>query len=396
MKYLLSLILIIPASAFANYSYIPKARTLVEGGSEIGVGVSYFQTTSIITDTGEGASLGNGLSYRHLDVDFSGKYGFTSQLEGNVGLRGRLIQATDNFQDEDVSYNQSGAESFKVGFKFSFEEQAKMKYALEGWYRSALFEAKKFSSLTEAPSDVSLGDDNRELAFGLLTYVRTEANNFANARVYYRDPGQHLSTEIFSEVEYAMMWEYLTFAVGVENVYSLENDEYTNDPENKPIIYSGPTNQFNSVNRAWTAPYAHMNLSFGGAWRLEGRYTQVITGNSTDLGPRISAHFIRRSEKASEYSKRDASFKEYQIEGLVTKVSSSRNACIIDKGLSDGITKGMKIDFYFFDYIDGNTLIAKGNVLKVKAGQSLVQIQERYTRKRVEAGIVARAGLISQ
>jgi len=193
-----------------------------------------------------------------------------------------------------------------------------------------------------------------------------------------------------------LAWQYVTFAVGMENVYSLETDSYSSDPENKPQVYNGVSEMYNSINRSWSAPYVKSHIALGQFWRIEGRYTQVMTGNSTDIGPRISIHLIKRTETVKEFAKRDSQFKEYTIEGTVSKISKNRSACVVDKGLADGLKEGMGVDFYHFDYVDGNQLVAHGVVVKSGASKAMVKIKKRYSKKRVEEGTVMRSGLISE
>ncbi|MCO4754685.1 MAG: hypothetical protein KC478_09380 [Bacteriovoracaceae bacterium] len=69
---------------------------------------------------------------------------------------------------------------------------------------------------------------------------------------------------------------------------------------------------------------------------------------------------------------------------------------IIDAGLREGLEKGSKIDFYHFDYLGGNELIASGYIVKLGATKSMVKITKRYSKKRVEDGTLARGGLIRE
>ncbi len=55
----------------------------------------------------------------------------------------------------------------------------------------------------------------------------------------YRNPAQNLSSEIFTEIEAAMAWDYFALVAGVELVSSLGQDAYAGDPENKPQFGRG-------------------------------------------------------------------------------------------------------------------------------------------------------------
>ena len=54
----------------------------------------------------------------------------------------------------------------------------------------------------------------------------------------------------------------------------------------------------------------------------------------------------------------------------------------------------MQVDFYYFDYVGGNELIARGVVIKTQVSKAVVQINKRYGRRRVQEGTVIRAGQI--
>lgn len=398
MFYTFLVILFYSTISYGSSAYIPAAQTLGEGGREYTFRTEVFQTMSVVDETGEQFSLQEGTSYQRADLDFTVGFGFTEDFEAYLGLRSRLVQAVDKFSGEDSNYNQLALDSAVVGFKYGFKEDNGVKFTLEGYYRNALFEIEEYGG-GPSPSTITMGDDTRELALGINAYSRSRSNNFLTAKFFYRDPSQKLGSEIFSQVDYNLAWDYFSFGVGVENNYSLENDNYSGDPENKPQTYNGPSEYFNSVNRSWTAPYFQMNLSFGGPWRFESRYTQVTTGNSTDKGPRLMLALVRRGGKnkaLESFKKTDSAFKQYKTEGLVTKVAKTRKACLIDKGIVHGVEKGQRVDLYYFDYIDGDKLIASGIVVKTQASKSLVKIIKKYDKKRVEAGTVARIQQINE
>lgn len=399
MKIFIITLFLLSQISWGADAYIPAALTLDESASELTFETEVFQTTSVVTEDGVGLNLAEDTYYQRYDFNFKWAYGFTNEFNGYVGFGARYIQAQDVFSGETSTYNQGALTSALLGFKYGFTEKNGVKFTLEGYYQKALFENEEYDDFSEAPARLTMGDDTRELAIGFNAFSRSESNNYLTASVFYRDPSQNLGSEIFSTIDYHLAWKYFSFGIGVENNYSLENDNYSNDPENKPQTYNGPSEYFNSVNRSWTAPYVQMNLSFGGAWRLESKYAQVTTGNSTDKGPRVSLALVKRGgvdKDKRNFKKTDSAFKQYKVEGLVTKVAKSRKACLIDKGLVEGVEKGQQVDFYHFDYVDGNKLIGSGIVVKSKASEALVKIVRKYSRKRVEAGTVARVQQINQ
>ena len=56
----------------------------------------------------------------------------------------------------------------------------------------------------------------------------------------------------------------------------------------------------------------------------------------------------------------------------------------------------MKVDFYYFDYLGGNELIASGYVIKANSGKSMIKITRRFSKRKVGEKTIARAGLITQ
>ena len=84
------------------------------------------------------------------------------------------------------------------------------------------------------------------------------------------------------------------------------------------------------------------------------------------------------------------SFKEYEIEAEVIKVSPRGKFVKIDKGLAHDISKGMVFDLYQADVFGGNTLVAKGVIREVSASWSVIKIHKKYTKLRVKKGYIAR------
>ena len=54
----------------------------------------------------------------------------------------------------------------------------------------------------------------------------------------------------------------------------------------------------------------------------------------------------------------------------------------------------MKIDFFEFDYIGGNILIASGVIVQVKSESSIVKITQHYNvKKEIKEGLIGRTSL---
>lgn len=375
--------------------YVPAPITLSDGGVEFGLKSTVLMTQSVTNDAGESSSIDeNDPSAAHLrgDFDFYGLYGVTEQLELSAGLRYRYIQSV--FQEdfgtgaEEYTLTTSGLESYFIGAKFSFKSVERIKYALEGHYRTMTYKNLVYDG--GEPAELAFGNGSREYAVGLSFMYQTLSNNLLEFRGLFRSPGEDISQEIFSDLRYALIWQNTSLYLGIENVLSLENSPYDKQ-EDAPGIFQGRSQMFNSINRQWFAPYIGLNIALGSKWRLEFKGAMVQAGRSTDLGPRGMITLARRSEKKQDgFAKKDQSFKQYRIEGVVNKVAKSKVVAIVDKGMKDGVKKGMSVDLFYFDFEGGNKLIATGTVLKAKYSKALIKITRRYSRRRVKEGTVAR------
>ncbi len=388
-------ILYFSVSSYAKTSYVPFARTLKDSGNQISIDTQWFRTDKIVDLNGEAADLTSDEATQRLDLGLGFKYGISNNLELNLGVNSRLVQSTLLINDESTSYSRTGLESGMFGFKYSFEEENRTKYALEGWYGQTMHSTPVWDGTSE-PEEISLGDQGRFLGASLLFYLKTKSANYLEGKLSYRDPGPDLSAEFFTDIRYVLAWNAASLYLGFENIASLEQDAYTNDPENKPQYFDGASGMVNSINRQWSTPFIGLNFALGRYWRVETQYAQIYTGTSTDLGPRLSISLVRRNEETTKaFSKRDSQFKEYLMEGTVTKLSKSGKIAIVDIGIENGLKEGMKVDFYYFDYQGGNKLIGRGKVVKASASKSLVQITSRYGKPRIKDGTVVRAGEIT-
>lgn len=400
MKLLLILILLFSEAGFALSSYTPFTHSLKEGNSRVEFMGEYYKNHGIKDVNGKSFSFRSSDSYQRLDSSFKGSYAFTDRLEGSVWFNMRYISSKSEFTDtnqntKNLSFTKSSPESIFASLKYSFKRDNGLQYSIEGEFGNSLYTNKTYDGVSEPQSDeLAIGDDSRKYGVGLSISLLTRSQNVFGAKVMYRDYGKDLSPEIYSLAEYALVWQKVSLVGGVENVFSRGEDAFTNDPGNKPKIYQGSTNLYNSINRSWNAPYLTLKFRLGDKWRMDVRYKEVISGASTDLGRYAMINFIRTTRKDSSYTDRVNAFKEYEIEAVVTRLSKSRSVAIIDKGLAGGLSVGMKIDFYHFDYVGGNKLIARGRVIKTSSDKSMVKIYKRYSKKRVEEGTFARGGEI--
>lgn len=395
---LASFLFFLSYNAFSQTAYLPMATSLKKGGTQLSLTTEYFNTSAVVNVDGEQSILEADSSYEKIDIILDIKYGLTNQLEGGLGIKQRYAQADFRADfgkgDDTFSLSKTGGDSTYLAFKYSFKEIERLKYAVQGKYSFPLQSNQIYTG--GAPDDLVISDDERSYSVGLDFYYKTKSLNILEGQLLYRSPGTNLSTEVFSKLQVGLVWNYVSLYAGGEVVSSLNRDPYTSDPDQKPVVFQGPSAQVNSINRQWSAPFVGLNLALGKSWRLRFEYGQVISGRSTDLGSRALVNLGWRSEKDDGgFTKKDSTFKQYRIEGLVRKLAKSRRVAIVDQGVGAGMREGMGVDFYYFDYVGGNTLIARGVVIKAKSSKSLVKIVKKFSRKRVEEGTVMRADLIA-
>ena len=356
----------------------------------MGVSGEYFTTSKRIDDEGNDVEFENGESFSRVEGSIQGLYGLTENLQIGGGIRFRQNSSTllNTTTGEEESESSSGVESTFANFTFAFKPINRMHYTLEGLFRFRPFTNDE--GTTGNTGSLILGDDGNEYSAGLGVTYAHPGNNFLTGRVGYRNPGTDLSSEIYWQIEGALAWRYVALVAGVDGINSLGNSPYEGKPQERPLFNTGGTNLYNSINREMITPYAGLNFALGKNWRVELRGSQVVSGKSTDIGTAFGVSLIRRVEDKSQ-DRPDQRFKEYDFEAAVTKVSQKKKYVVIDKGLADDVAKGMKIDFYEFDYVGGNILLARGIVLKTKSDSSIVKITNLYNRKKeLKEGVVAR------
>lgn len=394
-SWLLTIAISISASSLAlgQTPYVSHTDTLTDGSNEIELRSSLFQTTNRVTPDALLNQLQNGESFQSLDFSLGGSYGFTSTLQGSLGINYRSNTSSHFIGSDLETVQTTGPESAWVGFRYNWPRVEQIQYAIIGQYNQRLFTNEIYTVGTSI-SKLALADDGPNALFGLGMSYYTLSQNFFSGELLYRNPGTDISSEIVLRGEYAVLWKKFAALVGFESVTSMNQDAFSDDFENKPLIANGATAMYNSVNRSWLAGTVGLGFSLGKLWRLEFKATNILNGVSTDLGTRYTINFARRTSNTNSFEEKNQSFKQYTVDAVVTKVSKKGSGVVIDKGIAAGVEKNMKVDFYHFDYLGGNELIASGFVIKATASKSVVKITRRFSNRPVKEGTIARGGLI--
>jgi hypothetical protein len=396
MRLFLFLILfpIISFAQNAPTSYVAPTRVLAAKGYQLGAYVDYFTRTELRDDKGKKVEEADDYKFNRVQTEVSGQYGATNDLQFGLGFRFRQNVGTQIDREDvtqEVKATGSGLQSTFLNLMFAFKQVDRVQYTLEGTFRYSPYTNNEYE-VGDDQTIAILGDTGNEYSAGLgMSYIGT-SKNYLTVRGGYRRPGSEISDEIYWQAEGAMAWSYIALVAGVDGVTSLKNDPYENDELNRPD-YNSPTYLYNVPNREWITPYAGINIALGNSWRVELKGSQSIQGTSTDLGTTFGINLIRRVEK-SETRLVDNKFKTYDLEATVTKISPKKEYVVIDKGIADDFNKGMRVDFFEFDYIGGNVLVATGVIIKTKSDSAIVKITQRFnTKKELKEGLIGRATL---
>lgn len=386
----ISLLLAVSANGLAQTSYVAPTRILMKKGYQLGISGEYFKSSTRIDKDGDEQEFEDGDAFSRIQGEFAGYYGLTENLQIGGGARFRQNAATmtDTTSGEKETETSTGVESTFVNLIFAFKPVDRLSYVLDGTFRFKTYSNEESTGTTTG--SMILGDEGNEYSIGFGVTYSSLRNNFLTARGGYRNPGSEISSELFWQVEGALAWKYVALVAGVDGITSMNNDPHEDNEAERPNYNTGTTFLYNGSNREMIAPYAGVNFALGNTWRVEFKGSQVISGKSTDLGSSFGASLIRRVED-KDTRKADKKFKQYDFEATVTKVSPKKGYLVIDKGIAEDVQKGMKIDFYEFDYVGGNILLASGVVLEARADSSVVKITHLYNTKReLKEGVIGR------
>ncbi len=381
----LSLLSLPLGNAYAVATHRGGAELLNPKAYSIMTSAMVWQTSALLDQEGTEIEMPEGAEFRLIDLDFGLSYGVSKTLELSLFGRARSVSSTLN----EVEATNSGIESAGVEVKYAFDPIGKMRYAIAAHFRHAFYSNPTYEVTLEAPTDeVILGDAGSEYGVDLLaTY--SSAPWKLDMKLGFNNPANDNSQEVVYKLESMYRFTKLGLLAGVDGIYSLKKDEFTETPLLKPLQSKGASNLFYSINREKIAPYLGINYAFDKVLAsLKGQ--TVISGKSTDKGSSILLGLTWNSAGVTPESVKVESFKEYHVDGSVLKVSARGNFLRIDQGLSTDVEKGMKFDIYQTDYFGGNVLVASGIVYEVGADWSVIKLVKKYKDVVIKPGFAAR------
>jgi hypothetical protein len=382
------------SSVFALILSTPVlAAGLHRGGAEllnpsayaINANASMFQTSAFYDTEGTETQMTDGDKYRLIDVDLAVSYGVSKNLQ--ITAMGKFREVSSTVGEN--TFETSGPESLGVEAKYSFEPNGNLRYAIGLHYRQTLYTNANYENTTLIPADeIILGDSGSEYGADLyMTYISSPMK--WDAKIGYSSPANNLSDEVSYKLEGMYRFTKFSLLAGVEGIFSLKKDEFSDNPILKAPQANRGTNLFNSINREKVAPYLGFNYAFD-KFLMAVKGQSVMSGTSTDKGNTISLNIGWSSDGITPESVKVDSFKEYQVDGSVLKISARSNFIRIDQGLSTDVEKGMKFDIYQTDYFGGNILVASGIAYEVGADWSIIKLVKKYKDIEIRPGFAAR------
>ena len=370
-----------------------QAAAVHRGGAEllnakaysIHFDTSFFSMSSHFGDDGVLIPKFEGSSYRLVDTDFKISYGLSSNIETSLFAKLRYVSSSDGV----AKVSKTGPESFGVLAKYSFPTMDQLQYAVGLRYRQTLYTNGRYTTAQLPPPDeIILGDDGSE--YGVDFYATYLSSPWKlDVKLGYNSPPNDLSSEIVYEAFALYKFTKLGLLAGIDGIYSLKRDQFTDSPALKPLMSHGQSSLFNSLNREKIAPYIGFNYALD-KMLLTIKGQSIISGKSTDKGNLIIAGLSWNSVGVTAESIKIDAFKEYHIDGSVLKVSARGNYIKIDQGLSTDVEKGAKFDIYQTDYFGGNVLVGSGVVFEVGADWAVVKLLKKYKDIEIKPGFAAR------
>ncbi len=381
-------------NSFAIRSYFPKVLTLNESEIQFAINNDVFVTEEVWDNEGKRTALGEKEGFTQAQSELALSFGVTNELQLTLGVRGRYNEAQILSGSDSVGVTTQGLESALFGLIYHIKAIGNAHLGLEMSYRKHLYENKAYNS--SSPNDfIVLGDEEDEQYIGgIITYHHPQTENTINFTFGYRDPGDSLSEEAVLALEGVIGFRRISLLARGEVVLSLNNDPLS-DSGQRTDIDNSPSRLYNSSNREWAKFSGGINFAFTHAVRLELRGGSVTSGQSTDKANFYAANLVFRTGEKPTVASESQKFKEYSIEGEITKISQKKKYFVINQGLNHGVYEGMKVDVYRKVDVGKSDLLATGNVIEVQGKRSIVKINKFYDKKPLKKGDIIRGGIIS-
>ncbi len=368
--------------------YRPVGETVELKGHEVRLDLKQFKSTTRIDSNGDEQAFLGDQGFLLQEGELALRYGLGKQLELRLGSRFRAAQSTPLTGE---SVTNRGMDSYFGGVKYSLKRSLNSPwvYAVDFQFRQTSHSYSDYLPGGAPADEIVLGDSGNEVRAGL--YLSRPFGEMIRLGFFgaFNMPPKQLGQELIYDAHFAFTWTKWAILLGVDGVYSLGADDFTNSPDLKPEIARGTTFLFNSINRQFSAPYLRVDKAFQ-KWKMGLSVRSIITGVSTDLGLEMGLHLVWNSNGLTESDRKISKFKEYQIEASVIKVSPRGKFIKVDHGLSHDVDKGSRFDIFQTDFFGGNVLVASGIAYQVGPDWAIVKLVKRYHSIKIKKGFTAR------
>ena len=350
--------------------------------------VKSFQSMGAYDDLGSSYKFGSSDSFRKDDLRFNFTYGFAKSLDISSSINLRM----NNSQTATYQGSVFGAESLKISSKYKMRPLGNFLFAWNVYYKTTLFSSSKEINPTKP---LALGDGGQEVSLDLIGSWKLSKRLALIFSGGYKRPPSGLSSEI--PYQLGLLWEGKSWGIqtGLKGNFSLKQDPYFQDPQNKPGLENpdnSPSQLYNSVNRSLMVGHMGLIKHFG-QWGVGSSFEHVLSGFSTDIGWAFGIGLSWQSEGLSKRKRMKKKFKEYDLDAIITKVSPRGGFAKLDKGYNEHIEKGMKMDIYDSDFRGRNVLVGVGVVYETKPNWSILKIIKKYIDRPLKPGLIVRGKL---
>lgn len=368
--------------------YMPEALTLIKGSYRFHFDANMFNTSGDYDENGAETALSGNSSFQKIDTSAEGYYGVSDKFQIGAGF---LFRQNESQLGGGNPVSNSGFESYYGRAKFYFLDKVDHHMSAVLEYRVATYENKNYQFATSLPAnDLVLGDGGETLMVGGIYSYRRTSNHAFNLFGGYQMPGNELSNEFVYRLDTALSWENFALVLGGQGVYSMQDGTYSSNREARPFQSTGATKLFNAIDRQYFEPLVEMYYAFE-KFRMGIYGRQRMSGQNTDQGTTLGLTLTFQSTQNRRNSRNKIkSFKEYNIEASIIKVSPRSKFVQIDKGLSEDIVKGMEFDIYETDYFGKNVLVAEAFAYEVGVKKAILKITKKVKNIKIKTGFTVR------
>ncbi|MBC7538265.1 MAG: hypothetical protein H7281_05555 [Bacteriovorax sp.] len=369
--------LFLATDSFAALRYRTGTEILSQDSEAIDLQFQSFSKKSSFDETGAELVSTNANSFTVNDWMLKYTKGFYSDVEASFFGNFRSVSP----EPQSSISSHSGLESIGLEGKYLFLINKNFKNALGLRLRKATFSNSQYTPSTAPPTDkVVLGDDGLEYGLDyLVTYYDYHLKY--DFKLGYNKPSSYLSSEMLYNAAVIYYLTKISFITGIEGIYSLKNDTYTESPSLKPIISGGNSRLFNSINRQKTSLFAGAQYSFGN-FIVALRGETIFKARSSDTGNTIS--FNIRWENNQISTNTETRRQNYFAEGFVKKISTKGSLLKINIGSEKQLSKGDHVDIFNANDYAKSYPIATGTIFEVDSEEATVRINQKFDNSPVQ------------